>query len=285
MSINLGTIAHKKFEAEAIQAFQDMAKLRGTTRLRDAKNANQVQFQVIGATTAELRGAIQTPIPLADVTHTVAIATVKDFVIAEMTDIFKDNQTSVDERSELVESMTSALGRRLDQIIIDEMVAATITKTVADDIESSGTPDNLNVAMFNESARLLGSDVPDTDRFMLVHDNGFYHFLREGDVKDIDINVTKALALGKVPEYHGFNILKIGDRKEGGLPGGKGLSATRKSFAWQKSAIGLAMNMNPKIRIDYVPTHGAWIVTAFMSAGAVIIQTDGVVEISTDELA
>ena len=283
MSINLGNIAHKKFEAEAIQAFQDMAKLRGTTRLRDAKNANQVQVQVIGKTTAELRGAIQTPIPLADVTHTPAVATVKDFVIAEMTDIFKDNQTSVDERSELVESMTMALGRRLDQIIIDELVAATITKTVADDIAISGTPDNLNVAMFNESARLLGSDVPDTDRFMLVHDNGFYHFLLEADVKDFDINTTKALAMGKIPEYHGFNIIKIGDRTEGGLPGGTGLSATRKSFAWQKSSIGLAMNMNPKIRIDYVSTHGAWIVTAFMSAGAVVIQTDGVVEISTDE--
>lgn len=280
MSIELSNIAHKKFEAEAIQSFQDMAKLRGTTRVRDSKNANQYQFQVIGKTTAEERGAIQTDIPLADVTHTPAVATIRRFVIAEMTDIFDDSETSVDERSELVESMTMSLGRRLDQIIIDALGDATLTKTVASDIATPGTPDNLNVAMFNEAARLLGSDVPEMNRFLLCHDNGFYHFLLEADVKDFDINVTKALAMGKLPEYHGFNIIKVADRAEGGLP----LDGTdRTNYAWQKSAVGLAMNMNPKIRIDYIPRKAAWQVSAMMSAGAVVIQPEGVVEITTDE--
>lgn len=280
MSIELSNIAHKKFEAEAIQSFQDMAKLRGTTRLRDSKNANQYQFQVIGKTIAEERGAIQTDIPLADVTHTPKVATIRRFVIAEMTDIFDDSETSVDERSELVESMTMSLGRRLDQIIIDALGDATLTKTVASDIAAAGTPDDLNVAMFNEAARLLGSDVPEMNRFLLCHDNGFYHFLREADVKDFDINVTKALANGNVPEYHGFNIIKVADRAEGGLPLN---GSDRTNYAWQKSAVGLAMNMNPKIRIDYIPRKAAWQVSAMMSAGAVVIQEDGVVEITTFE--
>lgn len=278
MSIELQNIAHKKFEAEAIQAFQDMSKLKGTTRVRDSKNASQYQFQVIGKTIAEERGAIQTDVPLSDVTHQPVTATIKRYVIAEMTDIFDDSETSVDERSELVESMTMSLGRRLDQIIIDALKAATLTKTVASNI--GGAADNLNVAMFNEAARLLGSDVPEQNRFLLCHDNGFFHFLLEADVKDFDINVTKALALGGVAEYHGFRIIKMADRAEGGLT----LNGTeRQNFAWQKSAVGLAMNMKPKIRIDYIPRKMGWQVSAAMSAGAVVIQEDGVVEITTDE--
>lgn len=278
MSIELQNIAHKKFEAEAIQAFQDMSKLKGTTRVRDSKNASQYQFQVIGKTIAEERGAIQTDVPLSDVTHQPVTATIKRYVIAEMTDIFDDSETSVDERSELVESMVMSLGRRLDQIIIDALKAATLTKTVDSDV--GGAADNLNVAMFNRAAELLGSDVPEQNRYLLCHDSGFYHFLLEADVKDFDINITKALANGKVAEYHGFKIIKMADRAEGGLDK---TGDDRQNFAWQKSAVGLAMNMKPKIRIDYIPRKMGWQVSAAMSAGAVVIQEEGVVEITTFE--
>ena len=43
------------------------------------------------------------------------------------------------------------------------------------------------------------------------------------------------------------------------------------------------MNMKPKIRIDYIPRKMGWQVSAAMSAGAVVIQEEGVVEITTFE--
>lgn len=278
MSINLSNVLVKKFENEAIQQFQDSGKLRNTVRIKDAKGAQQVQFQVLGAVTTQERTAIQTPIPLADATHTPATATVKNYVVSEMTDIFLNNQVGFDERQELVESFGMAMGRRVDQVIIDALAAHSFTKTVAKNI--SGSNDNLNVAGFVEAARQLGSDVPDEMRTILCHDDGYYHFLQETDVKDFDINFKKPLADGKLPSYMGFDICKIGDRAEGGLA----LSTNdRTNYAWQKTAVGLAMNMEPKITIDWEPSYGAHRVSGYLSLGGVVIQDSGVVELTTDE--
>lgn len=279
MSTDLDQVLVKKFEMEAIQAFQDSGTgLREAVRLRDAKGAQSVQFQVLGKMNAQERGAIHTDIPLQDVSHTPKTATVKNYVASEMTDIFLNNQVGFDERQELVQAITSSMNRRLDQVVIDAIDAASISKTVASNI--SGSADNMTVAAFAEAAKLLGSDVPDTDRHLLMHDNGFYHFIQQNEVASSDFNMNKALAEGRLPEYLGFAVHKLGDRAEGGLA----LSTNdRTNYAWQKNAIGLAVNMEPKITIDWEPSKGAHRVTGYMSAGAVVIQPDGVVDITTDE--
>lgn len=279
MSINLSNVLVKQFEREAIQAFQESSKLKSTVRVRDARGAQQVQFQVLGAVTSHERTNIQTAIPVADATHTAQTAAVSNYVVSEMTDIFLNNQVGFDERQELVESVAMSMGRRIDQVIIDAMQAFSHTNTVGDNV--GGSADNLNVAMFNAAAKKLGSSVPDNDRFWLCHDNGFYHFILESDVKDVDINFKKPLADGMLPSYHGFDIIKIGTRGEGGL---EAPSANhRTNFAWQKSAVGLAMNMEPKITVDWEPSFGAHRVTGYVSAGAVIIQGAGIVEVTCDE--
>lgn len=280
MSINLDQVLVKKFEDELIQSFQDSGTgLRNTVRLRDARGADKVQFQVLGKMQAQERGAIHTDIPLQDASYTPKVATVKNYVVSEMTDIFLNNQVGFDERQELVQAMNMALARRLDQVVLDSIAAASITKTVADTI--SGTADNMTVEALADAARLLGSDVPDTDRHLLMHDNGFYHFIQETKVASTDFNLNKALAEGRSPEYLGFNIHKMGTRDEGGLPVPS--ANHRTSYAWQKLAIGLAVNMEPRITIDWEPAKGAHRVTGYLSAGSVVIQEDGVVEITTDE--
>lgn len=280
MSIELSDVLVKQFENEAIQAFQDSgANLRSAVRVRNCKGANQVQFNVMGSGVAYERTSIQTPIPLADISHTPAVATVKNYVISEMTDIFLNNQVGFDERQELVKSLTMALNRRLDQVIIDALDAASLSKTVANNI--SGSTDNLTVAAFAEMARKLGSDVPEMDRHYLCHDDNFYHFIQEGDVKTIDSNLRKPLTDGQLPNYMGFDIHKIGDRTEGGLTIDG--SSDRTTYGWQKSAIGLALNLEPKIMIDWEPSYGAHRVSGFLSAGAVVIQTAGVVKVTNRE--
>lgn len=278
MSIQLDQVLVKQFENEAIQAFQDSGKLRDSVRIRDAKGAQQVQFQVIGATTTQERGAIHTMIPLADASHTPAVATVKNYTVSDMTDIFLNNQVGFDERQELVQSFATSLGRRIDQAIIDALDAHAFTNTVAKDV--GGANDNLNVAMLLEAAKLLGSNVPEENRSVLCHDNGYYHFLNEDDVKSIDFNDMKTLPSAAVKHYAGFDIYKMADRNEGGLA----LATNdRTNYAWQRNAIGLAMNMEPKIEINYEPSYGAHRVTGMISLGAVIIQDSGVVKITSDE--
>lgn len=278
MSIELSNVLVKQFSDEAIQAFQENStELLNYCRVKNTMGS-QYQFQVIGTGTANERTSIQTPIPVADISHTPVVATVKNYTISEMTDIFLNNQVGFDERQDLALALSSALNRRLEQVIIDALDAHSFTNTVAKNI--SGSNDNVNVAMFAETAKKLGSKVPETDRAFLMHDNGFYHFIQEGDVKTFDSNNRKPLVDGMLPNFFGFDVKHIADRAEGGLT----LSTNdRTNYAWQKMALGVAINMEPRIEINYEPSYGAHRVTGFLSAGAVVIQDSGVVKITSDE--
>lgn len=281
MSANLSTAAVKKFEKEAQQAFQESTTgLRNAVTVRDAKGASSVQFQVYGEVIANVRTAVHTDIPAQDPSISIPTATVSNYVAGIYTDVFLNNQIGWDGRQAAVEGIVSAMGRRLDEIVITALDSAS-GKTVA-----SGS-DNLNVGHFAESARLLGSAVPEMDRHFLCHDDGFYHFIQESDVKTIDSNFHKPLADGQLPQFMGFNIHKMGDRDSisvGDGAGGLGLSGTdRTNYAWQKKAIGLAMNMEPKITIDWIPEKQAHFVVGKLSAGSVLLQDDGVVTITTSE--
>ena len=276
MSINLDQVLVKQFENEAIQAFQEPgADLRSTVRVRDAAGAQQVQFQVYGDLVAHERTSVHTPIPTVDPTLTPAIATVKNYTASVMTDIFLNNQVGFDARQEAAAAIGMALKRRMDQIVIDALDAHTFSANV---VAAGG--DNLNVGHFAKMAEKLGSKVPDMDRHLLCHDSGFYHFIQENDVKTIDSNLRKPLTDGRQPDYMGFDIHKIGDRTEGGL---SKTGDNRKNYFWQKSAVGLAVNMEPKIMIDWEPSYGAHRITGVLSGGATVIQDGGVGELTTDE--
>jgi hypothetical protein len=282
MSVNLSTAAVKKFEKEAQQAFQEQGtNLRNAVTVRDAKGAKSVQFQVYGEVIANQRTAVHTNIPAQDPSIAIPTATVLDYTVGIYTDVFLNNQIGWDGRQSAVEAIAGALNRRLDQIIIDEGLDTASGKTVA-----SGS-DNLNVGHFAESARLLGSAVPKMDRHFLCHDDGFFHFIQETDVKTIDSNFHKPLTDAELPNFMGFNIHQMGDRDSvvvGDGLGGLALSGSdRTNYAWQKKSVGLAMNMDPKITIDFVPEKQAHFIVGKLSAGAVLLQDDGVVTITTDE--
>jgi hypothetical protein len=281
MSLNLSTAAVKKFEKEAQQAFQENGSdLRNNVMVRDAKGAKSVQFQVYGEVIANERTAVHTNIPAQDPSISIPTATVTDYTVGIYTDIFLNNQIGWDGRQSAVDGVVSALNRRMDEIVIAALDSAT-GKTVA-----SGA-DNLNVGHLAEAQRLLGSAVPEMDRSLLCHDDGFYHFIQEADVKDIDINFHKPLADGKLPSYLGLKIIKMGDRDSvtvGDAAGGLTKSGNdRTNYAWHKSAIGLAMNMQPTITVDWVAEKQAHFIVGKLSAGAVLLQDDGVATITTDE--
>jgi hypothetical protein len=74
-----------------------------------------------------------------------------------------------------------------------------------------------------------------------------------------------------------FHVL--GDRDEGGLP----LPSTRTSFAFHKDAIGMAEGIAPKSEINYIPEKTSFLVASMFSAGAIAIDAEGIVKISTTE--
>lgn len=266
------------FEAEVKQAYQATSVLRNCVRLRTNVEGSTVKFPKIGRGVATLR-LPQTDVTPMNVAYSQVTATMQDWNAAEYSDIFQQAKINFEERQELVQVCSAAIGRRLDQLVIDALVASGTTNTVADTI--GGTNSNLNVAKLRTaSAQLNTANVPTGDRYLLCHANNLSGLLSETQATSADFNSVRALVMGEIDTFMGFKFIVIGDRSEGGLPASAG---DRENYAFHKSAIGLAEGIGMRTEINYIPEKTSWLVNTIMSAGAVTIDAEGIVKITSDE--
>lgn len=279
MSTSISTSFVTIFDAEVKQAYQQDRQLAGTVRERTGVSGNSYKFNKLGSGVANLH-IPQSDVTPMNLTHTQVTATMADYNAAEYSDIFTSGKVLFDERAELVKAVSMAVGRRMDQLVIDALDGAGTSLTVANSIGGSTT--NLNVDKVLEAKKLMDQQgVPAEDRFFLCHANNMAAFLDDSDVKTIDVNTTKALAQGTVDSFLGFKFIMVGDRTEGGLAVDG--SSDRTCLAWHKNACGLAINMDKKTEINYIAEKSSFLVNSMFSAGAVGIDTAGIVEVTCRE--
>jgi hypothetical protein len=279
MSTSISTSFVTIFDAEVKQAYQNDRVLAGTVRERSGVQGNTYKFNKLGSGVANLH-IPQSDVTPMNLTHTQATATMSDYNAAEYSDIFTNGKVLFDERAELVKAVSMAVGRRMDQLVIDALDGAGTSLTVANSIGGSTT--NLNVDKVLEAKKLMDQQgVPAEDRYFLCHANNMAAFLDDSDVKTIDVNTTKALAQGTVDSFLGFKFIMVGDRTEGGLAVDG--SSDRTCLAWHKNACGLAINMDKKTEINYIAEKSSFLVNSMFSAGSVGIDTAGIVEITCRE--
>jgi N4-gp56 family major capsid protein len=265
------------FDAEVKQAYQASRALAGVTRERSNVEGNQVKFPKIGKGTATVR-VPQTDVTPLNVSYSQVTASMSDYIAAEYSDIFHQAKVNFDERRELVQVVGNAIGRRMDQLVIDALNAASSPSTVATSVGGAGT--NMNLAKLLAAKKALDAkNVPAEGRCMLIHANGLSALLDETELTSSDFATVKALSMGEIDTFLGFKFIMLGDRDEGGLP----LPSTRTNFAFHRDAIGLGISMNQKSEINYVPEKTSFLVSSMFSAGAVAIDDEGIVHISSTE--
>jgi len=248
-------------------------------RERTGVNGSTYKFPKIGKGTSTVR-VPQTDVTPLNVTYSQVTATLSDYIAAEYSDIFHQAKVNFEERQELVQVVSGAIGRRMDQQIIDALDASSTSLTVSNDI--GGTDTNLNVAKVREAKRLLdGNNVPASDRCILIHADSLASMLGETEVTSSDYNSVKALVQGEIDTFLGFKFVTFGDRDEGGLPIDG--SDDRTLYAFHKQAVGLAVGMNQRTEINYVPEKTSWLVASMFSAGAVAIDDEGIVKLTCRE--
>lgn len=267
------------FDAEVKQAYQNDRQLAGTVRERTGVSGNTYKFNKLGSGVANLH-IPQSDVTPMNLTHTQVSASMADYNAAEYSDIFTSGKVLFDERAELVKAVSMAVGRRMDQLVIDALDDAGTSLTVANSVGGSNT--NLNVdKVLSTKKQMDQKGVPAEDRYFLCHANNMAAFLDDSDVKTIDVNTTKALAQGMVDTFLGFKFIMIGDRTEGGLAVDG--SSDRTCLAWHRNACGLAINMDKRTEINYIAEKSSFLVNAMFSAGSVGIDTNGIVEITCRE--
>ena len=277
MAINVSTAFVDLFDSEVKQAYQAESVLRGTMRTRTGVAGNTVKFPTIGKGVATLR-VPQTDVTPLNVTYGQVTATMEDYIAAEYSDIFQQSHINFDERSELVQVVSKSIARRMDQIMIDALNAATGTTAVATGI--GGATTNMNIEKLRATAKAMNEkNIPSEGRNLLMHASQLDSLLGETEITSQDFASVKALVQGEINTFMGFNILTVGDRDEGGLP----KPSTRTCFAWHKDAMGYAESMAQKTEVNYVPEKTSFLVSSMFSAGSVSIDGAGIVKISCTE--
>jgi len=278
MAISISNAFVTLFDAEVKQAYQGESVLRNTVRLRTGVEGSTHKFPKIGKGVAQVR-IPQTDVNPMNVNYSQATVTLSDYIAAEYSDIFNQAKVNFDERSELVQVVSKAIGRRADQLIIDALAASGTSNTVASSI--GGTNTNLNLdKLLAAKQQMDAANVPMEGRHMLIHANNLSALLGETEVSSADYNSVKALVAGELNTFLGFQFHTIGDRDEGGLSISSG---DRVVYAWHQQAVGMAEGMGIRTEINYVPEKTSFLVSSMFSAGAITIDAEGVVAITCDE--
>ncbi len=281
MALSISNAFTTIFDQEVKQAYQASRKLAGLVRERNAQGASTVKFPKLGKVSATVRTPQSDVTPL-NVTHSNVSATMTDYIAAEYTDIFQQSHVNFNERQELVQLVGNAIGRRMDQVVIDALDACT-PATVANSIGGSNT--DMNVAKVREAAKKLNANnVPAGDRVLLMHANSLNALLGEDKATSFDYETSRALMSGGISSYMGFQIVVLGDMDEGGMTIDG--SSDRVAYAFHKNALGLGMSMAQQSRVDYIAEKTSFLVASMFSAGAVAVEdttAGGIVKITCRE--
>lgn len=261
------------FDAEVKLAYQTAGVLSGTYREKMNVNGSSHKFPKMGRGIASIRIPQTDVIPM-NLGHSTAVATLENWNAADYSDIQDLEKIAFDEKQEIAKSVGMAMGRRKDQIVIDAMTSGA-NATVVD--ATAG----LTTAKLLELKRVMDANgVPSSDRY-LVHSARFLEqLLGLSDVKSADFNTIRALVQGDLKTWIGFEFKLIDDRDEGGLP----LAATiRNGYAYHKDAVGLASGKDLGTKIDWIAEKTSWLINGMFSAGATVIDNQGVYKITTTE--
>jgi hypothetical protein len=279
MSIALSNAFVTLFDAEVKQAYQGKAMLVGAVRQRRGVEGSTVKFPKVGRGVATPRIG-QTDVTPLNVGFSNVTLTLEDWIAAEYSDIFSQQKVNFDERSELVQVLGNAIGRRQDQLVLNALANSGTSLSVGNDVGGSDT--NMNVAKLRQAKGLMDkNNVPPTDRHIVIHSNGLQSLLAETAVTSSDFNTVKALVNGELNTFLGFTFHVLGDRTEGGLAIDGSLDRT--CFAFHKDAIGYGEGIAPKTEINYIPEKTSFLVASMFSAGATTIDAEGIVSIVARE--
>jgi hypothetical protein len=258
-----------QYNSDMHLAYQRARLLNATVRTAEAIGSTYI-FQKLGKGTATIKARNGNVVPM-NPAHDTATATLEDRYAPEYCDKLDLEKLTVDERGALQKTSVYALGRYQDSQIIDILNAHTGTST--NNITYVST--NITVAKIADwiMSGLFGNDVPDDGQVTAVIGYKEYGTL---------------MALQQFTGWEYIGEARKWDRASGAVKwmncvwiphSGLSKNATSggaTSFAYHKTAIGQAIGSDIQTQIDWIPEKVAWLIDAWLSMGAVAIDSEGI---------
>lgn len=276
MSNTLSNVAVTEFDSMVKHAFQNASLLRDTVTVRNNVIGDTYKFRAMGKGLANQKTTSADVDPM-DVAHSTISATLQNWNAPEYTDIFDQAEVNFDEKQELASTIAGALGRRLDQLVIDAMDAASPTAV------GTGGTGLVATDLIDAKVELVKQGVGSGDLYCAINAAGLAGLLADEKTTSADYQAVKALVNGEINTFAGFNVVVIEDRSGASGEGGLTIASDVVSaYAYSKEAIGLAVGIDMKTSIDYVPQKTSFLCNGMLKAGAAVRDASGLVEINYD---
>ena len=277
MSINLSAVAVTEFDSMVKHAYANAGLLKNAVTLRNNVVGDTYKFRRMGKGLANQKASSADVTPM-NVGHEFKTATLANWNAPEFTDIFDAQDVNFDEKQELASTIAGALGRRCDQLVIDAMDASTPLTTA---VAAGGT--NLTIAKVSDAqVELRDQGVPNTELFAVIEAGGLGGLLADEKATSSDYQAIKALVSGEINTLVGFQFIILDTRAEGGLTEAANIVD---SWFFQRPSVGLAVGIDMKTEINYVPEKTSWLTNGMLKAGSVVRDEGGLVKVQYDKTA
>ncbi|WFS62391.1 phage capsid protein [Pseudodesulfovibrio thermohalotolerans] len=254
------------------QAYQAQgSKMRQTVRLQTDVEGSKCVFQKVGKGAAGKKTR-HGNVPLMNLNHSNVSCTLSDWYAAEYIDKLDELKDKSDEKQVAANAGAWALGRKIDELLITKLDGAS---NVVPEASSGLTKDKILRAF----GTLNANDVPDDGhRFAVVGPHQWNELLNIQEFKSSDY-AGEQYAWLKGTESRTW--LGITWMFHTGLPIDE--TGMRRCYIYHRNAAGLAEGQKVQAFVDWVPEKAAHLVDHMLSAGACLIDPDGVVEIQCDD--
>ena len=272
MSKFLSSVAVIEFDSMVKHAYANKGLLKPSVTLRNNVVGETYKFRLMGRGLANQKSTSDLVTPM-DINHQFKVATLQNWNAPEYTDVFDQADVNFDERNELASTIAGALGRRSDQLIIDELDAVAVGSTVVD----GGT--GLTIAKCIEAqTNLRGKGVDNRDLFAVINADGLKGLLNDEKATNFDYQNVKALVNGDINSLCGFQFITLENRT--GREGGLSVAANVvDSYFYQREAVGLAIGIDIKTSVDWIAERTSWLCNGMLKAGAAVRDAEGVVKV------
>lgn len=270
----------KQFEGEVHLAYQQGAsKLRNTVRHKTGVKGSVLNFKKVGKGTAATKTR-NGDITVSELAHSQIDVTLVDYYAGDYIDALDELKMNIDEKGVIKDSSASAIGRKMDDLILVALDATTTVVGTGAAADYSGSTASANALKRIKDAikELNKNEVPDDGkRFVLV----------TPDVWDLLLDNDKFARA----EYVGTNLPFLAGTEArkfmncvfmmhtGLTITGSADAQWSKCFVYHQSSVGLGEQEFLKMDVWWDGRKASHFVSACMAGGAGLIDVLGAVEV------
>ena len=215
MSTQVTTAFVNQFSSNIQMLSQQMGSLLRNAVDVESVNGEKAFFDQVGAAAAVLRTTRHSDTPLIDTPHSRRMVTMSDYEYADLIDDQDKIRMLVDPTSTYSRAAAAAMGRAMDDVIITAALGASLTGKDGATSTAFDTTNNqiavgasgLTLAKLIEAKEILdaGDVDPSIPRYIACSPKQVTDLLNNTTVTSSDYNTVKALAMGEINTFVGFN--------------------------------------------------------------------------------